>query len=488
MRHQHFQVMLAMCAMMALGQAAAAAPRTYNVTFNTAPLVGHTAGPFSLVFVTTDGGGVGDANNIVAVTDVDFHGGAPAGSPLLWGGASGSLETSVNLTDNNLVNLFAESFSPGSMLTFSVSLTAQDDDGGVPDHLSMYILDHSGNRLPTLAPYADVFIGLDLGSAAPPPDAFGSDPSRSIIAGGPIAIAAPVLGLVDRIPTATTASIVPSPNVAGWNNSNVSVSLVSVDNLGGSGVKQVMCSVSGAQTTASTTVAGSSANVPITIEGVSTITFGAQDNAGNIETAQVLTVRVDKTRPAITGSRSPLSNGNGWNNSAVTISFQCSDSLSGLAAGSPPAPTIVSTAAAAQSVQGTCTDLAGNSASLTLSGINIDFEPPQISVSASLPALWPPNNKLVPDVFSGSMTDALAGIDPTSATFTIVDEYGQFQPSGVISVLPNGSYSFTVPLMASRLGTDMDGRRYQVIVSVSDKAGNRASVSTVVTVPHDQGK
>ena len=37
---------------------------------------------------------------------------------------------------------------------------------------------------------------------------------------------------------------------------------------------------------------------------------------------------------------------------------------------------------------------------------------------------------------------------------------------------PGGKYSFSVSLEASRLGDDADGRRYEVIVSAMDKAGN----------------
>src|SRR5207247_11774 len=74
-------------------------------------------------------------------------------------------------------------------------------------------------------------------------------------------------------------------------------------------------------------------------------------------------------------------NTNDWNNSPMTITFQCSDSVSGLAAGSPPAPTVVSTDGAGQSLTGTCSDLAGNSASLTVQDINIDMTPPSIAAS-----------------------------------------------------------------------------------------------------------
>ena len=49
---------------------------------------------------------------------------------------------------------------------------------------------------------------------------------------------------------------------------------------------------------------------------------------------------------------------------------------SGLAAGSPPAPTVLTSEGANQQVTGTCQDLAGNVASATVSGINIDKTPP----------------------------------------------------------------------------------------------------------------
>lgn len=89
---------------------------------------------------------------------------------------------------------------------------------------------------------------------------------------------------------------------------------------------------------------------------------------------------VDITPPSIIGQRSPAANANGWNNSVVTVTFQCADDISGLAPGSPPAPIAVSAQAADQSVTGTCTDRAGNSASATVSGINVDLLPPTLTV------------------------------------------------------------------------------------------------------------
>ena len=116
----------------------------------------------------------------------------------------------------------------------------------------------------------------------------------------------------------------------------------------------------------------------------------------------------------------------------------------------------------------------------------IDRTAPEVTLSASAATLWPPNGKLVPIILRGTMTDTLSGVDPTTARFRVIDEYGAVQPAGLIALMPNGGYSFSVMLEASRRGQDKDGRRYEIIVTADDKRGNHASVSTVVTVPHDQ--
>src|SRR6266702_4764282 len=94
-------------------------------------------------------------------------------------------------------------------------------------------------------------------------------------------------------------------------------------------------------------------------------------------TGPTVTVKLDKTAPTITGSRSPAANANGWNNADVTASFTCSDALSGVKTCS--APTTLSSNGANQSVTGTAADSADNSASATVSGINIDKSAPTLS-------------------------------------------------------------------------------------------------------------
>src|SRR5262249_33590234 len=94
----------------------------------------------------------------------------------------------------------------------------------------------------------------------------------------------------------TTAVPSPAPTAAGWNNTNVLVSLNASG--GGSGVQQITFSASGAQPIASTTVSGASASVSIASEGVTVISYFATDNAGNVDAVKTLTVQLDKTTPA----------------------------------------------------------------------------------------------------------------------------------------------------------------------------------------------
>ena len=114
-----------------------------------------------------------------------------------------------------------------------------------------------------------------------------------------------------------------------------------------------------------------------------------------------------------------------------------------------------------------------------------DVVPPVVTVSASPSVLWPPNGRLVPVTISGTITDAASGVDASSATFRVLDEYGQVQPGGAVVLGAGGSYSFTVMLEASRRGDDRNGRLYTVTVTARDIAGNAGTADGLVAVPHD---
>jgi hypothetical protein len=292
-----------------------------------------------------------------------------------------------------------------------------------------------------------------------------------------------VVLVTDSTPPTTAALVTPLPNAAGWNNSNVTLTLNAVDDPGGTGVKQITYSTIGAQTIASTTLAGPSTSFSISTEGITTITFFAVDNAGNAETPKTITVKLDKTPPTITSGRTPATNAAGWNNSQVTVGFTCVDTLSGLAAGSPPAPTVLSAEGANQSVTGTCQDLAGNSASTTASGINIDTTPPSVACSVTPNVLWPPNNQLVPVNATVTVADSLSG----SAGFNLFSVTSNEPDSGQgdIQGFVMGTPSVAGQLRAQRLGSGT-GRVYTLIYSGADQAGNSTTCTTTATVPHDQ--
>jgi len=132
-------------------------------------------------------------------------------------------------------------------------------------------------------------------------------------------------------------------------------------------------------------------------------------------------------------------------------------------------------------------DNAGNISSLVSASFGIDLTPPAVSISANPSTLWPPNGQLVKVTVSGTIADSLSGVDPNSVIYSVTDEYSGPGPAAKLIVGPNGAFSFTVSLQASRKGNDLDGRHYTITVKARDFAGNLGSGSTVVIVPHDQG-
>ena len=85
--------------------------------------------------------------------------------------------------------------------------------------------------------------------------------------------------------------------------------------------------------------------------------------------------------------------------------------------------------------------------------------------------LWPPNEKIVTVVFTGSII--------TSGSYTLTDEYGEFTYTGILSA---GQYSVALDLRAARNGNDKTGRIYTFTVTTP-----KGSASTPVVCPHNGG-
>jgi hypothetical protein len=141
----------------------------------------------------------------------------------------------------------------------------------------------------------------------------------------------PTLITPDVTPPKTSVAMSPHPNAAGWNDTNVTVTLNSTDSEpGGTGVKQIQWSLTGAQT-GSSMVSGSTATLTISAEGATTLTYFGTDNAGNQEAPKTLSIQVDKTPPTVIASPNPTTL---WPPNGkmvpVMISGTIADNLSGV--------------------------------------------------------------------------------------------------------------------------------------------------------------
>ena len=253
---------------------------------------------------------------------------------------------------------------------------------------------------------------------------------------------------IDPIPPTTTVSLSDSLGLNGWYTSDVMVALTAEDNAGGSGIARIEYSYDGISWNTYTPP------LSVTTEGTTSVYYRAVDKASNIETARQVVVKIDKTPPTITGSGSPEANANGWNNTDVTVSFSASDSLSGLDTCS--GPTVLSGEGSGQSVTGTATDKAGNSASTTVGDINIDKTPPIITINSPQAKNYLTSESLTIDF---SVTDALSGV--ASSTTTLDDK--PVASGDIIS-------------LAALAGN------HTLTVSAQDEAGNNNTTSVSFTV------
>jgi hypothetical protein len=235
-------------------------------------------------------------------------------------------------------------------------------------------------------------------------------------------------------PSDTTAPVI-TPNVSGtlgnngWYTSDVTVSWLVVDN------ESAVSSSSGCgPTTINTDTAGT------------TLTCSATSAGGT--NSQSVTIKRDATVPTISGSASPAPNGAGWNNTNVSVSFTCGDNLSGVASCGPNQT--LSSEGTDQSASGTAVDNAGNSATATVSGIDIDKTAPALNISGA-----------------ASGTSSVCSALPSKPTFA---------PSDNLSDIASQSDSWTIPSAPSGVGT------YTYNATATDFAGNTTSETRTYTV------
>ncbi len=151
-------------------------------------------------------------------------------------------------------------------------------------------------------------------------------------------------------------------------------------------------------------------------------------------------------------NRTPAANGNGWNNTDVTVSFAGTDSLTGSGVSRCSPNVVLSAEGSGQSASGICTDVAGNnSAPASVTGINIDKSLPSVTI------MTPPGGA---SYVSGAAVLASFGCGDVL--------------SGVSSC---------VGTVANGAAIDTTGTRSKTFtVTAIDKAGNMASGSTTYLI------
>ncbi len=252
----------------------------------------------------------------------------------------------------------------------------------------------------------------------------GSAPVDSTISGEGEGLTASA-SVADKAGNTTTATSSPAvkidtaaPNTtatapANWNNVDVTVSLSANDTL--AGVKSTHYTLNGGAQQTGTSVA-------ISAEGIHTLAYWSVDNAGNVEAAKTIQVKIDKTTPTINHTQAPAANGNGWNNTDVVVTFVCADpqaanGSTGSGIASCTASQTVTTEGTNQAVTGTATDNAGNSATDPAT-VSIDKKAPSISATVDRTANgagWYNADVTV----SFTCGDALSGIATCPASKTL---------------------------------------------------------------------
>jgi hypothetical protein len=211
---------------------------------------------------------------------------------------------------------------------------------------------------------------------------------------------------IDRTAPSSLISL-PDPLASTWYGGPVTVTLHPVDSL--SGVDATFFSVDGG---AAQAYAGP---FSFGLGGIHALTFWSTDRAGNTEdnTAVQNTVilKIDNVPPTIDGHRVPVANEFGWNNGPVTVTFDCADAESGVAACDPGVT--LDNEGAGQGYTGTAQDVAGNTSQATVDGINIDLTPPTLTGAATdSPNAFGWYRGDVTIHWTG--TDGLSGIDPAT--------------------------------------------------------------------------
>ena len=185
-------------------------------------------------------------------------------------------------------------------------------------------------------------------------------------------------------------------------------------------------------------------------QGATLVSCTAIDASGNTSSGSFTVTVVDTSTLSITATVEPPPNAVGWNNADVTVTFTCAEGGSGIV--TCPVSQTVTEEGANQIVEGTATDLEGNTATAPVN-INLDKTMPTVTItSPAQDAVFLSTNNVLA-VWGAA--DALSGVASSSGTV---------EPDLPIDTSTQGMNSFSVTASDLAGNSTMITHSYSVVI------------------------
>ena len=250
----------------------------------------------------------------------------------------------------------------------------------------------------------------------------------------------------------TSISLSGTPGNNGWYRSDVTITLSATD-YSGLGINRTEYSFNGNETS----WIRYTGPFNMTKEDMTRLYVRSVDN-GSMIGAESLLVSIDKTPPAISYVLTPAPNANGWTTQNVHLHFDVSDEVSGVA--DWPGDRNLTNEGLYDTLSGTATDKAGNSVTIKIPPFGIDRTPPVVG------NLTMQSNAYVGDYMPVSAY--VMEVNPQRMEWDFGDGTGS-----AVTVKDNvarTSHAYKQPGV------------YQITLDVTDKAGQTAKSSALVTI------
>ncbi len=186
---------------------------------------------------------------------------------------------------------------------------------------------------------------------------------------------------------------------------------------------------------------------------------------------------------------------NGWYKTAPTIVLTASDNCAGVSATEystdggatwqPYSGSFVFNNEGTTTILYRSVDRANNSETSKSLILKIDTSAPVFALSATPSVIWPVNGETVNVRIDGNGSDLVSGL--ASVSYVVTDEYATSLTLPLRALSGNSiSWNETLAVEARREGTDLDGRLYVVVATLTDVAGNTTTMTSKILVPLDK--